>query len=335
MVKRLLTTTALLSATGFSVADQGKLSGVFFGDLYSVGSHSDARLKGLDGLWNRRFNLSYDRKLEPGWSMRLRIEVKDRGDFSPEHSVDPFMKDAWLRYTVNGHKITFGLIPTPSFEAMEDRLGVRHIERTPLDLWRMGSSRDKGISVAGPLSGGLDYSLMVGDGSGTRSSRSGNSTVYGRLGYKATPEVYVNLYGDTWKQERGARRQTGMAEVFYSGNGFKLGATYATQRRTRPGTAAFSFNVVSFYGEARLSDTVSPFVRYDVVSNALPDADRIDYYRMSRAGKPSFLQAGVRLHLSDDWELVPNVTVVSYRRGPTGVTPGQDTIFRLTFSYKF
>lgn len=328
--ERLMGVWALGVVAGLSGADEGKLSGALFGDLYSVGSHHDARLKGLDGLWNRRFNLSYDRKLEPGWSMRLRVEIKDRGDFSPEHSVDPFMKDAWLRYTVDGHKITFGLIPTPSFEAVEDRLAYRPVERTPLDLWRMGSSRDKGISVAGPLAGGLDYALMVGDASGTRSSRSGNHAVYGRLGYRATPEVYVNFYGDTWKQDRGARRQTGMAEVFYAGKCVKFGVTYATQRRTRPGTVAFSFNVVSFYGEARLSETVSPFVRYDVVSDALPDADRIDYYRMSRVGKPSLLQAGVRWRLSDDWEIAPNVSVVTYRGGPA-----QDTIYRLTVSYKF
>lgn len=334
--------TATSSAQGKS--DPGKLSGVLFGDLYSVGSHNTGRPDGREGWFNRRFNLSYDRKLDPSWSMRLRVEFGDSGSgghgtnvFSSEHSIDPFMKDAWLRYTVNGHKFTFGLIPTPTYEPNEDKLNYRPIEKTPTDLWRMASSRDKGISVAGPIDAQkkFDYTLMIGDGSGTRSSKSGLHTVYGRLGYKATPEVYLSLYGDSWKRDRGVRWQTLMVEAFHTTSTHKLGLTFATQRRTQPGRAAADIDVLSFYGEVKLSEKISPYARVDVVGDALTDADRIAFYRMSKDGRPTFFQAGLRYRLNPNLEIVPNVTVVSYRRGPTGLTPGQDTIFRLTMSLKF
>lgn len=324
--------------------DKGKLSGVILGDLYSVGSHNSGKPDGKSGIWNRRINLFYDRKLDSAWSMRLRVEFLDPGRaghgsnvFSSEHSVDAFMKDAWLRYTVNGHKITFGLISTPTWEVNEDKLGYRPIEKSPIDLYRMGSSRDKGVSIAGPLDSEkrLDYTLMVGDGSGTRSSKSGLSTVYGRLGYKVSPEVYVNLYADTWKREKGSRWGTWLAEAFYTTKDYKLGATFASQRRTQPGTNAFNVNVMSFYGEMRLNDTFRPFVRLDVLSQALPDADKIPYYLMSKNGKPTLFQTGIRYRLNKNLEIVPSITTVSYRQGPTAVVPKQDTIFRVTFSLKF
>mgnify|MGYP000966267246 CR=1 FL=1 len=323
---------------------QGKLSGVLFGDFYSVGSHNTGKPNGREGWFNRRFNLSYDRKLDSAWSMRLRVEFADPGNaghgdnvFSSEHSVDTYFKDAWLRYTVNGHKFTFGLIPTPTYEANEDRLNYRPIEKTPTDLWRMASSRDKGVSVAGPLDSQkkFDYTLMVGDGSGTRSSKSGLHTVYGRLGYKVTPQVYLSLYGDSWKRDRGARWQTGMAELFYTTPSVKLGLSLANQRRTQPGRPVSNIDVISLYGEAKLSERLSPYARLDVVGDALSDADRIAYYRMSKDGRPTFVQAGLRYRVHDNLEVVPNVTFVSYRRGPTGITPSQDVIFRLTFSLKF
>lgn len=324
--------------------DQGKFSGVLFGDLYSVGSHNTGRPDGRQGWFNRRFNLAYDRKFDAAWSMRLRVEFGDTGSgghgtnvFSSEHSVDPFMKDAWLRYAVNGHKITFGLIPTPTYEANEDKLNYRPIEKTPVDLWRMGSSRDKGISVAGPIDAQkkFDYTLMVGDGSGTRSSKSGLHTLYGRIGYKLSTQVYLSVYADSWKRDRGVRWQTTMAEVFHSTPITKLGLSVLNQRRTQPGRTAVDVDVISLYGEAKLSERMSPYARVDVVGDALSDADRIAYYRMSKDGKPTLFQAGLRYRVHENLELVPNVTFVSYRRGPTGVTPSQDVIFRLTFSLKF
>lgn len=347
LVKASLVTSALLAAGSALAAgkgDNGKLSGVLFGDLYSVGSHNTGKTDGKTGLWNRRFNLSYDRKLDADWSMRLRIEIADSGKgghgnnvFSSEHSVDPFMKDAWLRYTMNGQKITFGLIPTPSYEPNEERLGYRPIDKTPLDFWRLGSSRDKGISIAGPLDADkkFDYMLMIGDGSGRGSSKEGPYTLYGRLGFKPTPELYFNLYGDSWKRDKGARWQTTMLEAFYMNDTFKLGASYVAQRRTAPGVKATTIDLVSFYGEAKLNDTISPFVRVDVVNDALADADKIAYYRLSKNGKPTVFQAGIRYRLNKNLEVAPSITSVSYRNAGLGTTPGKDTIFRLTFSLKF
>lgn len=329
----------MIAQAGFTQdkSDSGKLSGVIFGDFYSVRGHHDATIRNKDGFWVRRIYLTYDRKLDDKLSMRLRMEAKDSGDFSTSQNMDPFIKDAWIRYAVNGHKFTFGLIPTPTFDPAEEKLGYRPIEKTPLDLYKMGSSRDKGISVQGPLDkeGKADYTIMVGDGSGTKSGTGDSRAIYGRLGYKLTPEVSVDLYGDLWKKTGDVDWRTVKGEVFYQGKQAKLGLAYASQLRKKPGSPNLTLNVLSFYGELKVSDKVSPFVRLDVVSDAIPDADKIEFYKMSKDGKPTFLLIGVRFKVTDQLEIVPSLASVSYRKGAGGLTPSQDSIFRITVSVKF
>ena len=341
LLTKLLTATSALCLAQVGLAqdkgDQGKLSGVIFADFYSVRAHNDATIKGKDGFWIRRINLTYDRKLDDKLSMRLRLEAKDPGDFSTSQNMDPFIKDAWVRYTVSGHKFTFGLISTPTWDPAEEKLGYRPIEKTPLDLYKMGSSRDKGISVQGPLDklGKADYTIMVGDGSGTKSGTGDTRAIYGRLGYKVTPEVSVDLYGDSWKKTADVDWRTLKGEVFYQGKQAKLGLAYVSQVRKKPGAANLTLNVFSLYGEFKASDKVSPFVRLDVVSDAIPDADKIEFYKMSKDGKPTFFLIGVRFKVTDQMEIVPSLASVSYRKGPGGITPSQDSIFRVTVSLKF
>lgn len=320
-----------------SANPSGKWSGILFGDIYSVGRHHNPEFENKQGIWNRRFNLTYDHKFNPAWSGRFRTEFKDPGDFSSEHSIDPFVKDAWIRYTIHGHRITAGLIPTPTWEVIEDKMAYRPIEKSPIDLYRMGNSRDKGISIQGPLTsdGSFDYMVMLGDGSGTKSSVAGQSTIYGRLGYKPSPELYVDVYGDSWRKTGGARWQTLAVEGFYTSKQLKAGLSYITQRRERPGAASTRLHVLSVYGEVALSDRVSPYIRYDVLSDALADADKIDYYRMSKDGKPSFLNLGVRVTVHKNFELTPNVSFVNYRAVGAAPAPGGDTLYRLTFCFRF
>lgn len=317
--------------------EAGKVSGVIYADFYSVSGHHDATVKGKDGFWVRRINLTYDKKFDEKLSARLNFEAKDPGDFSTSSNMEPFVKDAWVRYTVDGHRFTLGLIPTPTFGPAENKLGYRPIEKTPIDLYRMGSSRDKGISVEGPLDkeGRADYMVMVGDGSGVKSSTGGTRTLYARVGYKITPEVSADLYGDSWKKAGGVDWNTLKGEVFYQGGKIKAGAAYASQLRKAPGAANLTLNVLSLYGEVRATERLRPFVRLDIVNRALPDADKIEFYKMSKDGKPTLVMVGARYQVHDQLEIAPSLTIVRYRSNPAGANPGSDTIFRVTFSLKF
>lgn len=317
--------------------NNGKFSGLIFGDFYSIPQHHDPAVKGSEGIWVRRLNLTFDNKWSDRISSRLRFEAKDNGNFSGGHDMVPFVKDAWLRYNAGGHMIMFGVIPTPTFAPVEDTFGYRPIEKSPLDLYRMGSSRDKGISIAGPLGsdGKADYTLMLGDGSGTKSMTGGTHTIYARIGYELTPELSVDLYGDWWKRLGGVDWTTVKGELFYVHDDLKAGFSYAHQLRQRPGVADVNLDVISFYGEYAATDTLSPFLRVDIVDDLLPDAQKIEYYRMSPDGKPTLVAIGLRIKVTDDFEITPSWTGVSYRGVGGAPSPGSDSIFRLTFSAKF
>ena len=319
-------------------SDPGKISGLFFGDFYSVRGHNDASIKGKDGFWLRRLYLTYDKKLDAKMSARIQLEAKDPGDFSTVQNMQPFIKDAWVRYNENGHKITLGLIPTPTWSQAETRLGYRHIEKTALDLFRMGSARDKGISVEGPLdkTGTFDYSVMIGDGSGTRSSKGDTRAYYLRVGSKITEGLVADLYLDSWKRESGGRWSTVKGEVFYQANDIKAGLMAASQRRTAPAATAATIGVWSLYAEFASKAKNCPFIRFDTLNQALSDADKIEFYKMSKDGKPTLVMVGVRMKINEFLEIVPNITTISYRKAAGATTsPRQDSIFRITFSAKF
>lgn len=331
------TETGIQDPVDYVRKNNGKFSGIIFGDFYSIPQHHDPAVKGREGTWVRRLNLTFDNKWSENVTSRIRVEAKDNGGFSGGHDMVPFFKDAWLQYNAGGHKFTFGLIPTPTWEPAESALGYRPVEKTALDLFRMGSSRDKGLSVAGPLTsdGKANYTVMIGDGSGTKSMTEGTHTIYARVGYQLTPEISLDLYGDWWQKRAGVDWTTVKGEVFFVNDDIKAGLAYAHQLREMPGMSDLELDVLSFYGEYEASDMVSPFIRVDILDDLLPDANKIEYYRMSPNGKPTLVAVGVRIKVTDSFEITPSWTNVSYRGVGGAPAPGSDSIFRLTFIAKF
>lgn len=324
------------SAEDQAPEDRGKVSGLISGDYFSFGRHHDSDVQGRSGGWARLIFFTYDHRIAPGWSLRLRYEAMDRGDFSGENDLYPYLKDAWVRYTSGGHSVLVGVQPTPTAEMISRVFGYRPIEKAPLDLFRMASSRDKGISVTGPIGtdGAADYTIMVGDVSGGRWNTGNHVGVYGRIGYQLSPDVLLELYGDYLSRANGVEWTTLKGEAFLDLEPLVIGLLYASQNRTGSGTASKTIDVFSVYGEYELNDRTSPFVRVDVVGTEVPGADRIDFYRMSPDGKPTMISFGVRYKVSDNLELAPTWTTISYR-GTGGVSPGSDSVFRMTFVLKF
>ncbi|MEJ5170224.1 MAG: hypothetical protein WHU10_04490 [Fimbriimonadales bacterium] len=317
--------------------DTGRFSVVLFGDLYRAPQHHDPSVDGRHGTWIRRVNLTYDRDLEDGLSARVNLEAKDPGDFSTSSDLEPFFKDLWVRWTRGDHRLTFGLLPTPSASPAESRLGYRPIDKHTLDLFRMTSTRDKGLSVAGPLGrgGSGEYELVLGDASGTKSSTGDTQAVYGRLAFRPAKGFTLDLYGDWWDRKAGEEWTTWKAEATSVGRNGKLGLLWATQRRTAPDKMERNLDVWSVYGEWFAGPSLRPFVWLHVADDPIPDAQKIEYYRMSPDGKPTVWLAGVRCQLSEHVELVPTIVRVEYRRAGSEPKPDPDTFLRLTFSAKF
>ena len=112
----------------------------------------------------------YNEKL----TTRFRLEANSNGDFTGGDLV-PYVKDAYLKWTYRGsQQLTLGIHPTLTFDWLDGFWGLRHIEKTPADLYRLDSSRDFGFTVDGPTPvDGLSYAVQFGNESGNGSETAG------------------------------------------------------------------------------------------------------------------------------------------------------------------
>lgn len=333
----LLAASAFLSTIATAEDSKGKFSFTLYGDFYSVLKHNVSEIDGKAGFWIRRIYLTYDHKVDEKLSAQFRLEAKDPGDFETSSSLEPFVKDAWLRYTDNGYKFTFGLIPTPTTGPAEEKLGYRPIEKTPLDLFKLGSTRDKGLSIQGPLGKGgkADFMVMVGDGSGTKSSDGESRAAYGRIGYLINDKLSADLYADCWDKADDENWHTLKGELFFLNGPVKAGAMMGRQKRSYAMSDDLNLDFFSIYGEYKAGEKCSPFVRLDVFGDPVPDAHKIEFWHMAEDGKPTLLMFGARYRINEAVEVIPSLTCIKYRGIAEGKSSSdKDMIFRLTFSAK-
>ena len=113
-------------------------------------------------MWIRRGYFTYDHTFSPAVTTRFRLEANSNGRLvSPAVSATPFVKDAYMRWLFYGRQtLTIGIQPSLSFEYIESFWGLRHIEKTPLDLYGTDSSRDTGFTVAGPINAARSASTI-------------------------------------------------------------------------------------------------------------------------------------------------------------------------------
>jgi hypothetical protein len=131
-----------------------QISGLLFGDAYGVVNHHDPDFDGQWGFWLRRGYLTFDVDVATKWSARFRLEVNSPGDFESSAKMTPFVKDAWVARKDKAHALYLGISPSPTFERVEGFWGYRAVEKTPLDLYRLGSSRDFGVAYRGKMADG-------------------------------------------------------------------------------------------------------------------------------------------------------------------------------------
>ena len=71
----LISVVVLTMSSSAVVADDGKISGLYFGDYYYIAAHHNEERKSRNGFWTRRVYLTYDQKLNETFSSRLRFEM--------------------------------------------------------------------------------------------------------------------------------------------------------------------------------------------------------------------------------------------------------------------
>jgi len=315
----------------------GKFSGDMIADYYHITKSHKSDIKDKHGFWFRRIYLTYDYKVNSNFSTRLRLEMSNEGDFTSKIAMIPFVKDAWLKYRLDKIQFILGISPTPTFAVIENIWGYRSVEKTPLDLQRMASSRDFGLSIKGKFddNGIVKYHLMFSNGSSNKQEIDKGKSGMLSLGLYPSKEWVFEIYGDYADKKGDTDWYTWQVILGFVTNKFQAGIQYADQTREKLEDVDEKLRVASIFLTGVISEQFSLFGRVDKTFDPNPNGDDIVFIPFDPTAKSTFFVAGLDWQPAKDVSIIPNIEFIKYERNSNGITPGSDLIFRLTFYWKF
>jgi hypothetical protein len=301
------------------------ITGLVFGDYYYAVSHHDPVVEGKNGLWLRRAYLTFDKGLSDALSARLRFEVNQPGDFVTSSNMEPFVKDAFLRWRQSPKlDVLVGIVPSPGTETYERIWGYRPVEKSPLDLQRIVSTRDLGISLVGSVDDAKRYRYQVtaGNGSGTGAETNEEKRIgasFTVVNPATTFEVHAEHEGRT-----DADRSVLQFLAGYHRGAARAGVLVARQFREPE-----DVDVASLFATYDIRPNVTLTGRVDRVFDANPEAGRIPYLPMDPASKSTLFIAAADWKAHKNVSIIPNVEFVTYDDGEDDVLP------RITLYFTF
>jgi hypothetical protein len=336
----------------------GKFSGLMFGDYYfydkwhqdQISATNTNGFQGQQGFWMRRAYFTYDLAFNEKFTTRFRLEANSNGQLAGGN-LNPFVKDAYVKWTYHGkQQLTLGISPSLTFDWLEGYWGLRHIEKTPADLYRIDSSRDFALTFTGPVGsiGGLSYGAQFGNDSGNGSEQDKYKILRFEGRYEKSPGIAIEGFYSFGKRPNGQDRTTAQGFAGYKNNSVRVGGQYLWQKR-ESGKDAVPNQTIDIWSGFLVWD-IKPkkydlFARVDgvkgelgSVETGLPGADGIDYWVMSPKSKFTAYIAGGEVYLHPSIRFSPNLELVKYSKDPDATAfPGrdQDRLFRLTFYWTF
>ena len=318
-----------------------KFSGLMFGDYYYFKSDNAAAFDTQQGFWFRRIYFTYERTISPTITTRFRLEADGNGKMtSPSTTITPYIKDAWLKWAYNGkHTLTLGIQSAVTFDTfIEPFYGLRHIEKTAVDLYKIDSSRDFGISFAGPLNqdNTLQYTAQLMNDSSTNSETDKYKAVRFAVRYVTNPGFVAEGVWGYFYKPLSANRLIVQAFAGYQNPQGRFGIQYTHNTRQPAegsGNPVTTINVVSGFGVWQVKpNKFSLFARLDH-SDANPDVNGVDYLPMYNKAPFTLGIVGFEYYIHPSVRLSPNVEWVNYGTPIAGATaPAKnDMVFRLTW----
>jgi hypothetical protein len=313
-----------------------RISGLAFGDFFWTAANHNESLKDNNGFWFRRIYLTFDKAMTEQLDMRVRFEMNSAGNFTSNQKLEPFAKDAWVRWKfTDQHQAYLGLSPTPTMNVVDSIWGYRFLEKSLLDLQRIGATRDLGVAFRGSLGSErkVRYHFMVGNGSSTRGEVDRGKGTLASLGFYPSDSLVLEFYGDYNQLPEQADRNTYYAFLAYKKDWGRLAIQYAHQERK--GVSKVNLDLMSFFGIVNLSPKLALVGRYDRMFDPNPEGSRIAYIPFDPTAKFHFFLTGIDWKVTEEFSLIPNVEVVRYDKREDGTRPATDVIPRVTFYYNF
>lgn len=334
MVKRL--TLILISAIlvlGLAAQALAQIKGRVYADYYFVGSHHDEDIDGQHGFWFRRLYFTYDHKFTDSWKARVRFEAASKS--FEKADIVPFVKDLYIQYSKQDNSLLIGISAPPTYAEIEEIWGYRAVEKTPLDLYKMRSSRDTGFALMGDIADKkVHYHFMLANGEGKSSEYNKEKSVYGAVGFRPVEKVYFEFYGDYAAAPVGKHDSyTVQGFLGYQAETFTFGTHYSYQNYSLDLDAAedeYEVSLVSAFANFKMHDRAKFLVRLDRMIDALPFGSKVSYSPFDNTSPFYWVLAGIDIKIVKGINLIPNITFVSYDDLDTN-----DFYGRFTFYWKW
>lgn len=321
-----------------TVGEKGKLSGNVFADYYWIAQNNNADLEDKNGFWFRRIYLTYDRQISGAFSSRLRLEMASAGDFESDPKMIPNVKDAYLKWQNDRHQVLAGISSTPTWGLVEGFWRYRSVEKTPLDLYNFGSSRDFGLSFEGKLdkAGKVDYHFFLGNGNSNRPEINKGKKFMLSLGYNITEHIVVEGYADWNNDPNGLDSYVAQLFAGYRSDKFTIGALGAYRELgSFDDIQEVTLDLASLFTHMSLSDKVRVFLRADHRFDGYTNGSDNSYLPFAEGVESTFMVGGADILIEKNIHLMPNIEAIVYGENAFGQSPDTDIIPRLTLSYKF
>jgi hypothetical protein len=315
---------------------EGKFSGLVFGDYYYAVAHHDETVESSNGFWLRRVYFTYDNSLSDKFAMRFRLEMNSPGDLKTSSTLVPFVKDAFLTAKIGKQTLLLGLIGTPLYDTLDEYWGYRPMEKTPIDLFKFGNSREFGMGLKGALDARnkLTYTVVFGNGAGIKSETNRGKAVYGRLNFQPTPSLFFELYADYTNMGNDSSVNIFQAFAGVKGGWGRSGLNFGV-RNSRTAGVTSDMKFVSLFGVFKVGAKLDLIGRYDRLLDPNPSGSKIDYIPMADNAKANVVLAGLGWSLSDNVKVIPNLKYVFYDAPESGAKPAADFYAYLTLYFKF
>jgi len=315
----------------------GKFSGYMFGDYYYFFENHKPELNDQRGIWFRRIYFTYDYKINSSFSTRLRLEMSNEFNFEEAKTMIPFVKDAWFKYKFSSQAFIIGISPTPTFQILQKMWGYRAVEKTPLDLQRMASSRDFGLALKGKFDekGMFKYHIMFSNGSSNKQEIDKGKSGLLSLAFYPVKEFVIEVYGDYADHAGSTDWYTLQVFFGYKTKTFRAGLLCADQTRQMEDVEDIKLRVASLFIVGEVSEQFSLIGRVDRNFDPNPQGDKIAFIPFDPTAKSTFFVGGVDWHPVKQVRFIPNVEFVKYDENDEGVTPTSDIIGRITFHWLF
>ena len=269
--------------------------------------------------------------------MRLRLEMNSAGDFASKSKLDPFIKDAYLRWKFTGnHQAYLGMSPTATTDSVDRIWGYRSVEKSALDLQKWGSTRDLGGGPARqfrfgpksplPLPGGQRFGHrqrnQCGEEGATGLELPSHRSSDGRV---SIPTMKI----DRW------RPIDGLFRAFWPSSTIRVASAFSTLIRLAMEIP--TWNWISFPSGESGSSLPRLHCSHATTGPSIPTRMEpgSDYLPFDPTAKSNFFLGGIDLQVSDDFNLMPNVEVIHYDKREDGTRPTTDVVPRVTFFYNF